>query len=206
MGKSAILSLLLFLVIALLVSPAAADVIPPGQQGVTSCVEIGNTGEYPGYLFILYPLSMIGGYAVMRPGDCISSYKFASPSFYAVKEDAFNNTAASTEGSVSAAYFSGNPAVVPSGQHIESVASVPAGSAVTAIRTLYAITSVNTTRLEVVPVSVRYTYSDGKTEEVPLQPGETPVIPSGFEPVTLVLTLAAGSAIALVIWMRKRSR
>jgi hypothetical protein len=149
---------------------------------------------------------MIGGYAVMKPGDCVSSYKFASPSFYAVKEDAFNNTAASTEGSVSAAYFSGDPAIVPSGQRIESVASVPAGSAVTAIRTLYAITSVNATRLEAVPVSARYTYADGTTEEVPLRPGEPPVIPSGMESAVLVLTVAAGSAIALAIRMWKRNQ
>jgi len=197
---------LLVLVIALLVAPASADIIMPGFKYVSSCVEIGNTSEYPGYLFILYPLSMIGGYAVMGPGECTSSYKFASPSFYAVKENAFNNTAASTEGSVSAAYFSSDPAVVPSGLRIESISSVPVTSPVTAIRTLYTIMSVNTTHLEIVPVSVRYTYPDGKTDEVPLQQGETPTVPSGLETVALLLTLAAGSAIALIIWMRKRSR
>ncbi|MDD1653465.1 MAG: hypothetical protein LUQ64_02850 [Methanomicrobiales archaeon] len=206
MGKRVSHPLLPVLLIALLIVPASADIIMPGTKYVSSCVEIGNTNDYPGYLFLVYPLWMSGGYGVMGPGNCTSFYKFATPSFYAVQADAFNETAASTEGSVSAAYFSGDPAVIPSGLSLHSISSVPVSSPVTALRTLYHINSVNSTGLEIVPVSVQYTYTDGKTEEIALQPGETPSVPSGPDTVGLVLTLAAGSAIALILRTRKRSR
>lgn len=205
MGKSVFIPFLFFLVIVLLIPPASADVISPGSKYVSSCVEIVNTNEYTGYLFIAYPLYMGGGHEVIGPGDCVSFYKFASPSFYAVKEGAFNSTAASTDGPVSAAYFSSDPAVIPSGLFIESVSAVPVTSPVTAIRTVYSIVSVNTTRLEIVPVSVRYTYTDGKTDEKPLHPGEKPSVPTGLETIALVLALIAGLVIVVIV-LRRRSR
>jgi hypothetical protein len=205
MDKSVSIPFLLFLVIVFMISPASADIISPGAKYVSSCVEIENTNDYHGYFFIVYPLYMTGGYEVIGPGDCVSFYKLASPEFYAVKESTFNSTAASTDGPVSAAYFSSDPGVIPSGLSIDSISAVPITSPVTEIRTFYSIVSVNPTHLEIEPVKVRYTYSDGKTEEKPLHPGEKVMIPSGLETIILVLALIAGLIIVVIV-LRRRSR
>jgi len=199
-------TVILLLLIGLVIAPAAADVIPPGQKTVSSCFEIGNTGEYPDYLFIAFPLSMSGGYAVMKPGDCVSFYKFASPSLYAVKRDAFNETAAGEGGQISSNYFSSDPGVIPSGIAIRGSATVAENSPVKSISTIYTITSVNPTRLGIIPARERYTYTDGRTEEKPLLPEETTVAPAGMDPLAPVLTIMAGSAIALIVGMRVRKR
>jgi hypothetical protein len=60
-------TVILLLLIGLVIAPAAADVIPPGQRAVSSCFEIGNLGEFPDYLFIAFPLDMSGGFAVLKP-------------------------------------------------------------------------------------------------------------------------------------------
>jgi hypothetical protein len=202
-----------FLLLLLMVAPAAADILQPGTKGIDSCSEIDNTAAFPDYLFIAFPLTMNGEYAIMEPGDCISFYKFASPSFYAVKRDTFNETAAAAGGRISATYFVSDPGVIPSHVYLRGASIVAENSPVTKIVTIFTITSVNATHLIIIPARERITYTDGRTEEKSIPPEAatpTPEIPtptsSGMDPVTLVLTVAAGSAIVLIVGMRARKR
>jgi hypothetical protein len=123
-----------------------------------------------------------------------------------VKRDAFNETAAGEGGEISFNYFSSDPGVIPSGVAIHGGAMVAENSPLKSISTIYTITSVNPTRLGIIPARERDTYTDGRTEEKPLLPEETTVAPAGMDPLAPVLTIVAGSAIALIVGMRVRKR
>lgn len=191
---------------------ARADVITPDQKAVGYCYSIANLKDFPDYL-IIESFFRIGGPEVVQDGVCKQEIKNNAGNFYTVKKAGFDPSQLPKEAS-NRTFFASNPQFLPAKLTISPQYVVDKNSPVTKVEDVIKIINVTPTELQLEFSSVVYTYSDGKTEQLPYRDQQTRPAPTqtgssielgGFNlGWTILLPLAALAAIAFIVYRNRR--
>jgi hypothetical protein len=177
--------------------PVRADILLPNQKLQSYCFEVTGMDAYPDYVFLAYFSRATGGHATIDTGKCVSFYKLASPMIYAIRKTAYAANQPPSDRQAEQTYFMTNPNLLRSDIAIRHPGNVDKSDPVDDIVDVFHVASVDDTKLNVVPESVRYTFTDGKKETVPWTSGERPApsrSQSGSNPT--VAPTAAATAIS----------
>lgn len=156
-----------FLVAIAMVLPQTshADVISLGSKSIGYCFQLEGMEKYPDYTFLVH-YQTVGGYHVMAQGECLSFYKLASPTIYAVLKTKFDEKALGTQGSdVERNYFQTNKNLIHSTFAIQPMSSTSENDPLASVADKLQVESLTDSALTIVPKSVKYTYTDGTSEE-----------------------------------------
>lgn len=156
---------------AALVAPplASADVIAPGQRPVGYCAEVANLAAYPDDVVLLLGVEpSLGPYAIVRPGDCVGFYKLSTGVLYAVRKDAFDPAAVPAEAAKQAAYFDAQPQFRRAPLRLHPLTTVDERDSRTAVADIVEIGALTDRGFDARLARVRYTYTDGTSEELAL--------------------------------------
>jgi len=170
MRFSLLCGMLLFCVICG-IPPVSADVIPPAYPVQDYSFEVINADAYPGYVFVVYPLSSGGGYQVAGKGVTITLPQGFSTNLYAFSAENYGiaSVAAMIRDASSGQWTS--PAV-PAFTGVAPYQAMP-GTVRTA-HERYTIEAVNQSRLSLRAVSGRFSLFGGETLEVSYDSGQEP--------------------------------
>jgi hypothetical protein len=151
-----------------------ADILLPNQKGLDYCFEVTGMDTYPDYVFLAYFSRATGGHTTIDTGKCVSFYKLALPMLYAMRKSVYatNQPPADRQGEMT--YFTTNPNLLRSDIGIHHPGAVDKSDPVDGIVDVFHVASVDDSKLNVVPESVRYTFSDGTKETVPWTAGDRP--------------------------------
>lgn len=166
--------------LALVPDAARADVIPPGAKPVQYCFEITNLAAFPDYV-IVAALVPTGHRAVT--GGCTDPIRGAK--IYALKRADYDPAAIPQDFQAQQTFFASSPKVIRPGVQVSAQRTVEQGDRRTAIVDVLTIATLTDATFDLRFVSVRYTFSDGTTQELPYQqqgvrpnPNDAPVAPS----------------------------
>jgi hypothetical protein len=170
-----------------------ADILLPNQKLLNYCFEVTGMDAYPDYVFLAYFSRATGGHATIDTGKCVSFYKLAVPMIYAMPKTAFAANQPPTDRQAEQTYFMTNPNLLHSDLAIHHPGNVDKSDPVDDIVDVFHVAGLEDKKLNVVPESVRYTFTDGKKETVPWTSGDRPAPSrsSGSSPTVAVPTAAA---------------
>ena len=153
------------------IPPVSADVIPPAYPVQDYSFEVINADAYPGYVFVVYPLSSGGGYQVAGKGVTITLPQGFSTNLYAFSAENYGiaSVAAMIRDASSGQWTS--PAV-PAFTGVAPYQAIP--NSVRAAHERYTIEAVNQSRLSLIAVSGRFSLFGGETLEVSYDSGQEP--------------------------------
>lgn len=174
--------------------PVRADILLPNQKLLNYCFEVTGIDAYPDYVFLAYFSRATGGHATIDTGKCVSFYKLAIPTIYAMRKSAFAANPPPTDRQAEQTYFMTNPNLLRSDIAINHPGNVDKSDPVDGIVDVFHVASLDDKNLNVVPESVRYTFTDGKNETVPWTSGDRPApsrTSSGSSPTVAAPTAAA---------------
>jgi hypothetical protein len=164
--------------------PVRADVLLPNQKQISYCFEVTGMDAYPDYVFLAYFSRATGGHTTIDTGKCVGFYKLAVPMLYAIRRSLYATSMPPTERQAEQTYFTTNPNLIRSDIGIHSPGAVDKSDPIDEIVDVFHVASVDDTKLNIVPESVRYTFSDGKKVTVPWTSGDRPAPSRGAASVT----------------------
>jgi hypothetical protein len=148
-------------------TPALADVIAPGEKGISYCFEVANLAAYPDYVVLLVTVNpSLGPYGVLQPGGCASFYKHSTGLLYAVREAAFDPASVPADASSQAAYFAAQPQFLSAPLRLRPLTTVNERDSRTSITDIVEIGALTDQGFAARFARVRYTYPDGTAEEL----------------------------------------
>jgi hypothetical protein len=180
--------------------PVRADILLPNQKLLNYCFEVTGMDAYPDDVFLAYFSRATGGHATIDTGKCVSFYKLAVPMIYAMPKTAFAANPPPTDRQAEQTYFMTNPNLLRSDIAIHHPGNVDKSDPVDDVVDVFHVAGLDDKKLNVVPESVRYTFTDGKKETVPWTSGDRPAPSrsnSGSSP-TVAAPTAAPTAVATV--------
>lgn len=188
-----------------------ADLIVPGTKSIISCYKVSNVGDYPDYVFLMYPVGVGAGYQTITSDSCLAFYKLVSPSIYAVKKTDFSESDIGENYTLQKNYFQNNSKVIHSDIQLTSYGSVQENDPLNKVDITLRIASLNNGNLDIQKSKIIYTYTDGSSEEkvYPSQditpgPSRRAILPWWFTQIWyFILPVLAFVAIVLVLWFRK---
>jgi len=210
----------LVLMIGLLIPVAAmADILPPGQKGVSSCFSITNLESFPDYVFLVFDGEPMGGFSVMKSNtDCRGFYKFSSPSMFAIAKDKFDPAEIGDTLTAQQKYITTNPNLIPAINGIPmGPSSLPVSDPRDKVVNLLIIQEIKDDavggQLITAQNKIQYTYEDGTTETIDYEPQNEKPRPAiskfmstyGQKIWYIVLPLFALFVIAAVLLRKKKS-
>ena len=206
------LAILFSMILLLAPSVVSADVIMPGQKGVSWCYEISNIGDYPDYVFIVSTEYPLAEYEIIDEG-CFTFYKNGQASVYAIPKNEFNESELSML-SYSVRLRRGDEEPDPreifenyleqnflkSDITLEAFGTVPEDDPLKDVVITLQIRSLDENTFDVDKSMITYTYADGTSEEKVFQRQD--VLPDrskkAFPFLYIVISVIAIAAIALI--------
>ncbi len=157
-------------------APVRADILRDSEKSISYCFRLDGTEAYPDYIFMAYFSQATGGSATIESGRCIGYYKFSKPVLLAMQRAEFAANPPPSGGNREAekAYFTTNPAFARSELTITRVNTVDKSNPLEGIVDTYRVASSDGQTLTVVPVSVQYAFTQGRSETIPWSDGERP--------------------------------
>jgi hypothetical protein len=154
--------------------PVSADILMPNQKQLNYCFEVTGMDTYPDYVFLAYFSRATGGHTTVDTGQCVSFYKLAAPMLYAMRKSLYATNQPPSDRQAEMTYFTTNPNLIRSDIGIHNPGAVGKSDPVDGIVDVFHVASLDDSKLNVVPESVRYTFSDGTKQTVPWTSGDRP--------------------------------
>ena len=153
-------------------APALADVIPSGQKSVGYCFEVANGADYPDYTILAIGIEpTLGPYAVVS--GCGSFYKYSTIVLYAVRKTAFDPAAIPAEPSKQPAYFTVQPQFLRAPVRLRAMTTVDQRDPLQSVVDIVEIGSLTDQGFDARLARVRYSYTDGTSEQLAVAPDGT---------------------------------
>ncbi|GEM_PF-6643895 len=185
------------LLLAAACGPACADLIMPGSKGVKHEILVEGSEAYPDLVFVAYPVSFQadGTWQEIRPGTPLTVYKQLRPAIYALRGVRPPKDRAEAD-----AFFK-DPTLPRSEVTMSVISTIDMHDPTARIRTVYRITGLEGTRIQVVQGADERFDADGD----PLSETKAATLTVARKGGTLAGVVGLG-VLGIVLLRRRRAR